>query len=163
MIRRFSALVLAVLACSCYSDPRPIAEQSADSEFNAIHGEVDVRERQASERILDVLVKHSVSGPAMIDACFSSTGEVLRCEVELRGSAPLKAEKEALVQEVCAIVKELGHPEPPKSLSFQVSFSTPLILSTRRSEPRFRRALWQLRTLTERGVVPGACLREIGV
>lgn len=120
-----------LIVCSCHGDQRSTPEQGLSAGGSDLGGvDVNSREEQASERIMDLLVKRSIAVPTMVKASFSSNGKVLRCKVKFHtsGRTPLIAEREALVREICAVIEELGRLGPPPSLSFQVSFSVPLSL-----------------------------------
>jgi hypothetical protein len=82
------------------------------------------------ESIMGVLEKHSVLARVNVEARFAPSGKVLACKVTVRESVPFSrsGERQAVIREICAIVEKLGSPSPPPSLSFKVSFSTPLII-----------------------------------
>jgi hypothetical protein len=128
---RFAASVLAVAALSCYQgDPGPSERKTVENHDGvAASDDVDSREQRAAERIMEVLEKYSVMTAVNIDAHFWSDGNVSDCKVESRYPERFLhgAEREALVDEVCEIVSEVGKPTPPPSLSYKVSFSAPLL------------------------------------
>ncbi|HKI05363.1 MAG TPA: hypothetical protein VKK31_25510 [Thermoanaerobaculia bacterium] len=92
--------------------------------------DIDYRESRAIENIMGVLEKHSGAARVNVEARFSPSGKVLACKVEVRESVPFSrsSERKAVIREICAIIEKLGNPSPPPSLSFEISFSTPLII-----------------------------------
>jgi hypothetical protein len=135
-MRRVRLLVLTYLALAsfvgCYDDRKTAAtmQGGARSKGNSEPRESHNRETQAMESIMRVFEAHSCAVRAHVEARFSPNGRVLACKVELRESVPFsrRSEREEIIREICAIVEDLGRPTPPPSLSFEVSFSTPLII-----------------------------------
>jgi hypothetical protein len=79
---------------------------------------------------MGVFEKHSGAARANVEAHFAPSGKVLACKVELRELVPFsrRSEREEIIREICTIIENLGRPTPPPSLSFEVSFSTPLVM-----------------------------------
>lgn len=131
--RLFVVVIIGLATLNCRIGGRASLTTQEESEETATLGVSSgpgSREKRVGQCIMSILERHLIATAVRVEAEFFASGALLSCDVTPRYPErfPQGSEREALRDEICKEVRELGQPVPPASLSYRASFSTPLLV-----------------------------------